>query len=179
MWLSDTAFDTIGLCAFNFRFNEFYSDEAHPFAKQMAETLVESGKRANRTTIGNYMHRRDEQRRQENIAKMWDLCDKIIAERKKNPQPDVNDVLNVMLGVNDGENEGSLDQENIRYNMTTFLVYYTVGHELNMANLCRLPDTKQPVRHCHFFTTISSKIRINYTRRSNKLMKSSGMIPWS
>ena len=30
--LTRLAFDTIGLCAFSYRFNEFYSDHAHPFA---------------------------------------------------------------------------------------------------------------------------------------------------
>ena len=33
--LTRLAFDTIGLCAFGYRFNEFYSDHAHPFAQQM------------------------------------------------------------------------------------------------------------------------------------------------
>jgi hypothetical protein len=29
-----SAFDTIGLCAYSYRFNEFYTDHAHPFAQQ-------------------------------------------------------------------------------------------------------------------------------------------------
>lgn len=68
--LTRLALDTIGLCAFGYRFNEFYSDHAHPFAQQLvnilrghmptgtcanclqrnqADVLLESGKRANRT----------------------------------------------------------------------------------------------------------------------------------
>jgi len=120
--LTDVAFDTIGLCAFNYRFNEFYSDNAHPFAQQMAEVLLESGKRANRTEVQNLMYHSAEQKRQENVQKMHALSDEIIAERKRNPKPEVKDLLNTMLNATDRETGEKLSDENIRYNMCTFLV---------------------------------------------------------
>jgi cytochrome P450 / NADPH-cytochrome P450 reductase len=68
------AFDTIGLCAFSYRFNEFYSDNPHPFASQMAEVLVETGKKSNRTKVQQALYWRSEEARQENVRKMMDLC---------------------------------------------------------------------------------------------------------
>lgn len=72
--LTRLAFDTIGLCAFSYRFNEFYTDNAHPFAQQMADVLVESGKRCTRPGLLNdYLYRNSERTRQENIRKMHEL----------------------------------------------------------------------------------------------------------
>jgi cytochrome P450/NADPH-cytochrome P450 reductase len=47
-------FDTIGLCAFGYRFNEFYTEKTHPFGQQLWEALVESGRRGIRPPIINY-----------------------------------------------------------------------------------------------------------------------------
>jgi cytochrome P450/NADPH-cytochrome P450 reductase len=54
----------------------------------MAEVLLESGRRSNRTAIENQFHRASEQQRQENVRQMHQLCDQIVAERKLNLQPD-------------------------------------------------------------------------------------------
>lgn len=126
------AFDTIGLCAFNYRFNEFYSDHPHPFAHQMASVLIESGKEANRPRLANALYYRDAQERLENIRKMHQLCDEIVKDRKENPQPEVNDVLNVMLGNTDKQTGEKLSDENIRYQMATLLV---AGHETTSSTL--------------------------------------------
>ena len=42
----------IGICSFRCRFNRFYQDEIHPFAKKMVAALVEAGKRGNRLQVG-------------------------------------------------------------------------------------------------------------------------------
>jgi cytochrome P450/NADPH-cytochrome P450 reductase len=94
----------------------------HPFAQQMSEVLLESGKRGNRTQIENSLRVFSEKQRQENVAKMHELCDTIVADRKKNPKPEINDLLNVMLNSKDPETGEQLSDENIRYQMTTFLV---------------------------------------------------------
>ena len=117
--LTRLAFDTIGLCAFSYRFNEFYTDEAHPFAKQMAEALLENGKRCNRTSIQRKLYYKAEQRLQENVKTMHDVCDAIVQDRKQHPQNDSNDLLNVMLNGVDKETGEKLTDENIRYQMTT------------------------------------------------------------
>lgn len=120
--LTRLAFDTIGLCAFSYRFNEFYSDHAHPFAHQMAEVLLESGKKVNRPKVQQYFYSKSEEERLENVRKMHELCDKIVSDRKLRPQPDNNDLLNTMLNAVDKETGEKLSDVNIRYQMATFLV---------------------------------------------------------
>ena len=53
---------------------------------------------------------------------MWKLCDDLLAERIANPQPDAKDILNTMLNVTDPETGEKMSDENIRFNMVTFLV---------------------------------------------------------
>ncbi|CAD0112093.1 unnamed protein product [Aureobasidium uvarum] len=144
--LTRLAFDTIGLCAFSYRFNEFYTDHAHPFAQQMADVLTESGRRVSRPGfINDYVYRNSEQKRQDNVKRMHDLCDQIVTDRKKNPQPQNKDLLNTMLNSIDRETGEGLSDENIRYQMATFLV---AGHETTSStlsftyyNLLKNPDT--------------------------------------
>lgn len=118
------AFDTIGLCSFGYRFNEFYmGDEVHPFAKQMAEVLKLSGRRANRTDIQNTLHYWEERERQDNVEEMHGLVQEIIADRKRNPKPEAKDLLNTMLYGVDRETNETLHEKNVAANMVTFLVY--------------------------------------------------------
>ena len=116
------AFDTIGLCSFGYRFNEFYTDDAHPFAKQMADVLKMSGQRANRPDAINKLHRWEEQERQENVKKMHQLCSDIVQDRKAHPMPDAKDLLNTMLYGVDRESGESLSEQNIVYNMVQALL---------------------------------------------------------
>jgi len=116
------AFDTIGLCSFSYRYNSFYLTEPHSFAQQMAEVLVESGRRANRTSIESYLRVFSAQKSKENVEAMWKLCDELVAERKAHPQPKSNDLLNTMLNITDPVTGERLTDENIRFNMVTFLV---------------------------------------------------------
>lgn len=120
--LTRLAFDTIGLCAFSYRFNQFYSEEVHPFATQMSDVLAESGKKAGRPQLIQALYRRSERKRVADVQAMHALCDEIVADRKKHPQPDNKDLLNVMLNSKDRETGEGLSDENIRYQLTTFLV---------------------------------------------------------
>lgn len=126
-------FDTIGLCAFGYRFNEFYDKDPHPFMKQLKESIVESGKRANRPEMLNHLYYRDEQHRQENIVQMRQLCTKIIRDRDEHPRPDAKDLLNVMLNGIDKETGEKLGVENIIYQIPTLL---GGGYETTGATLC-------------------------------------------
>ncbi|OJD32086.1 nadph-cytochrome p450 reductase [Diplodia corticola] len=126
------AFDTIGICGFNYRFNNFYAEHMHPFATQMAAALIESGKRANRTQMETRLRIWSNKQLQDNIHEMHKLCDDLVAQRKAHPQPDVNDLLNTMLNVADPVTGEKLDDENIRYNMVTFLI---AGHETTSGTL--------------------------------------------
>jgi cytochrome P450 / NADPH-cytochrome P450 reductase len=116
------AFDMIGLCGFGYRFNSFYRDEIHPFAQQMAAALIEAGKRANRTSVENYLRVKSAEELQKNVDAMWALCDELVAERKRNPKPDARDILNTMLNVSDPVTGEKLSDESIRFNMVTLLV---------------------------------------------------------
>jgi cytochrome P450 / NADPH-cytochrome P450 reductase len=131
--MSRLTFDTIGLCSFGYRFNEFYSQEPHPFQTQLKESIVESGKRANRPDLINLLYYRDERHRQENIVKMRDLCGRIIRERLENPQPDAKDLLNIMLHGIDKETGEKLGVENVMYQIPTLL---GGGYETTSATLC-------------------------------------------
>lgn len=122
----------IGLCAFGYRFNNFYSDKAHPFVEQMVEVLVESGRRATRTGIENKLRVFAEANRQENVRQMHKLCDEIIEERIAHPQPDARDLLNPMLEGVDKVTGEKMSKELVRYNMVTFLV---AGHETTSGTL--------------------------------------------
>lgn len=125
-------FDMIGLCAFGYRFNNFYSEHAHPFVEQMVEVLVESGRRATRTGIENKLRVFAEANRQENVKKMHQLCDQIIQDRIARPQPEARDLLNPMLEGVDKETGEKMSKELVRYNMVTFLV---AGHETTSGTL--------------------------------------------
>lgn len=132
--MSRLTFDTIGLCAFGYRFNEFYTDGPHPFMRQLKEAIVESGKRANRPDLINLLYfRRDEEHRQENIVKMRELCRKIIQERLENPRPEANDLLNVMLHGVDRETGEKLGVENVIFQIPTLL---GGGYETTSSTLC-------------------------------------------
>ena len=86
----------------------------HPFAHHMTEALTECTKRANRASIENSMRIWSAGKLHENIGAMHKLCDDLIAERKANPQPEINDLLNTMLNVADPITKEKLDDENVR-----------------------------------------------------------------
>ncbi|KAI0799063.1 cytochrome P450 [Xylaria sp. FL0064] len=126
------AFDMIGICGFGYRFNSFYRDEIHPFAREMAAALIEAGKRANRSSVENYVRVKSAEELSKNIHSMWQLCDELVAERKRNPKPEARDLLNTMLNASDPQTGEKLPDENIRFNMVTFLV---AGHETTSGTL--------------------------------------------
>lgn len=116
-------------------------------AQQMADYLVESGKRANRTSLETHMRMWSADERRKNRDAMWKLCDELVAERKRHPQPEVKDLLNAMLYGRDPETGETMSDENIRFNMVTFLV---AGHETTSGTssflfyqLLKNPETYQ------------------------------------
>lgn len=129
---SRLAFDTVGLCVFGYRFNEFYSEAPHPFQVQLKEAAIESGRRANRPEMLNHFYYREEQQRQENIRKMKELCKKIIKDRLENPKPDANDLLNTLLHGVDRETGEKLSIENVEFQIPTF---FGAGYETTSATL--------------------------------------------
>jgi cytochrome P450/NADPH-cytochrome P450 reductase len=122
----------IGLCAFGYRFNNFYSEHTHPFVDQMSDVLLEAGRRSSRLGIENKLRMFAAAKLENDIKQMHDLCDEIIADRIRNPQPDSQDLLNPMLNGVDKETGEKMTQESVRFNMVTFLV---AGHETTSGTL--------------------------------------------
>jgi cytochrome P450/NADPH-cytochrome P450 reductase len=122
----------IGLCAFGFRFNNFYSEHPHPFVEQMSDVLLEAGRRSGRLGIENKLRIFATAKLGENVKQMHDLCDEIIRDRIAHPQPDAQDLLNPMLEGIDKETGEKMTKESVRFNMVTFLV---AGHETTSGTL--------------------------------------------
>lgn len=118
--------DTIGLCGFNYRFNSFYRDQPHPFIISMVRALDEAMAQIPRLEIQDKLKIMTKRQYKKDIDTLNSLVDKIIAERKSNGEQDSEDLLSRMLNSKDPETGEGLDDENIRYQMITFLI---AGHE--------------------------------------------------
>ncbi|KFM99284.1 cytochrome P450 [Bacillus clarus] len=117
--------DTIGLCGFNYRFNSFYRDQPHPFIVSMVRALDESMNRLQRANPNDSLYEEERLQLQKDIQYMNELVDKIIKDRKVSGEQG-DDLLAHMLNGKDPETGETLDNENIRYQMITFLI---AGHE--------------------------------------------------
>lgn len=117
--------DTIGLCGFNYRFNSFYREDNHPFINSMVRALDEGMNQLHRLGIQDMFMIKKKRQFQEDIHSMFSLVDKLIQERKRYGGEE-GDLLGHMLEGVDPDTGERLDQENIRYQMITFLI---AGHE--------------------------------------------------
>ncbi|MUL34451.1 bifunctional cytochrome P450/NADPH--P450 reductase [Priestia megaterium] len=118
--------DTIGLCGFNYRFNSYYRETPHPFINSMVHALDEVMQQAQRLDIQDRLMVRTRRKFRQDIQSMFSLVDNIISERKENETQDGKDLLSLMLNGRDPETGEKLDDENIRYQIITFLI---AGHE--------------------------------------------------
>lgn len=119
--------DTIALCSFNYRFNSLYREEMHPFVGAMVRALVESGDRARRLPVQNKIMLRRRHQLEEDHALMFEVAEQIISDRRRNPSPPGSeDILDTMLSAADPVTGERLSDDNIRYQMVTFLI---AGHE--------------------------------------------------
>ncbi|HZD47977.1 MAG TPA: cytochrome P450 [Silvibacterium sp.] len=119
--------DTIALCAFDYRFNSFYKTEMHPYVSAMVFTLDEAGARALRPEIASRLLLGRNRRYEAEKELMYRIADSLIAERKSDPDASSrHDLLNTMLEGRDPVTGERLSDENIRYQMVTFLI---AGHE--------------------------------------------------
>ncbi|TVX93596.1 bifunctional cytochrome P450/NADPH--P450 reductase [Paenibacillus agilis] len=118
--------DTIGLCGFDYRFNSFYREQSHPFITSMTRALDEAMGQLQRLNIQQKLMVVTKRQFQHDIQAMYALVDKIIAERKAHGQASGNDLLAHMLNGRDPETGERLDDENIRFQIITFLI---AGHE--------------------------------------------------
>lgn len=118
--------DTIGLCGFNYRFNSFYRESSHPFVQKMVRALDESMSQTQRLGIQDKLMVRTKRQYKEDIDYMFNLVDQLIEERKEAGDQGEDDLLAHMLKGKDPETGEELDDENIRFQIITFLI---AGHE--------------------------------------------------
>jgi len=119
--------DTIALCAFSYRFNSFYEKELHPYVKAMVRLLKGSGERARQPALLTKLQVFKARQRAEDSRLMHHIGDELIAQRKRQPHPEqIKDLLSLMLYGKDPQTGQGLSEQNIGFQMTTFL---TAGHE--------------------------------------------------
>ena len=123
--MTAVALDTIGICGFNYRFNSFYRKDYHPFINALTRTLETCMMQRGLPFESTLLKRRLDQM-EKDVAFMNKLVDDIIAERRKGGDRATNDLLNYMLDGVDKVTGESLSDENIRYQINTFLI---AGHE--------------------------------------------------
>lgn len=119
--------DTIALSGFGYRFNSFYRDEMHPFVEAMVGALKEAGARGRRLAAQNWLMRGTRLRFEADIHFMHSVTDALIAARRAMDSSSApRDLLGLMLSAKDPVTGEGLDDENIRYQLVTFLI---AGHE--------------------------------------------------
>ncbi len=119
--------DTISLAGFDYRFDSFDRPELHPFLQSLARALQESIDILMRPQFLNPFFQRRRARYREDIAAMFKLVDDVIGERKKkDPETWPRDFLSLMLAEVDPKSGERLSDENIRFQILTFLI---AGHE--------------------------------------------------
>ncbi|WP_186372662.1 cytochrome P450, partial [Brevibacterium casei] len=119
--------DTIALCAFDVRFNSFYSENHHPFVGAMVGALTEAGLRSERLPGVQPFMVGTNRRYREDIATMRQITQDIVTARAGRPvdqRPD--DLLERMLSAADPLTGEKLSEENVQYQLATFLI---AGHE--------------------------------------------------
>lgn len=119
--------DTIALCSFSYRFNSMYSEQTHPFVGSMTRTLIESRARGQRLPLQTRLMLKTRHQYDEDKRVMYDVADQLIADRRRHPLPEgQHDILDTMLTATDPQTGERLSDENLRYQMVTFLI---AGHE--------------------------------------------------
>ncbi|HTV66937.1 MAG TPA: cytochrome P450 [Rhizobiaceae bacterium] len=120
------ALDTIGVCGFDYRFNSFYRRDYHPFIDALTRTL-ETAMVQRGLPFEKLLLRRRLGEMGDDVAFMSNLVDDIIRERRRGGGDEAQkDLLNFMLAGVDKQTGESLSDENIRYQIITFLI---AGHE--------------------------------------------------
>jgi cytochrome P450/NADPH-cytochrome P450 reductase len=98
-----------------------------PFVAAMAGALDEAGARARRPEIASRLMLHTARRYEADISLMNRVAGTLITERKRDPNAaSRHDLLKLMLDGRDPETGEGLFDENIRYQMVTFLI---AGHE--------------------------------------------------
>ncbi|WP_370399142.1 bifunctional cytochrome P450/NADPH--P450 reductase [Sulfitobacter sp. JB4-11] len=124
--MTAVALDTIGICGFNYRFNSFYRQDYHPFIDALTNTL-ETCMMQRGLPFEQQLLKKRLTAMEKDVGYMNKLVDDIIAERRgRSGARAEKDLLNYMLDGVDKVTGESLSDENIRFQINTFLI---AGHE--------------------------------------------------
>ena len=119
--------DTLALCAFDFRFNSFYQEGEHPFVMAMVGALQEAQARDRRPPFISNAMMKTRKRFEGDVSYMHEVADHLLAARREEVEPSTRgDLLDIMLKSVDPVTGERLSDENIRFQLVTFLI---AGHE--------------------------------------------------
>lgn len=119
--------DTIALSGFGYRFNSYYQREMHPFVEAMVRSLKEAGNRARRPDLMTRLMPVTARQYDADQALMRQVTQELIeARRRLGPEEAPRDLLSLMLTARDPVTGERLDDQNVQYQMVTFLI---AGHE--------------------------------------------------
>lgn len=126
--MSRLTLDTIGLCAFSYRFNSFERHDLHPFVRSMLSILSSRQEMAMLSPLERVLHVRERRKLIEDYDLLISTADRLIQERKAEGEEGAkkHDLLNAMLNGVDKQTGTKLDDINIRAQVITFLI---AGHE--------------------------------------------------
>ncbi|MFH7334821.1 bifunctional cytochrome P450/NADPH--P450 reductase [Streptomyces sp. KHY 26] len=123
--------DTIGLAGFGFDFGSFETGEPHPFVASMTRALSWAMNRLARVPGIDYGEQ--DQAVREDIARMSAVVDGVIGARTSGgAEPEHPDLLELMLKTVHPADGTTLDLENIRNQVVTFLI---AGHETTSGTM--------------------------------------------
>ncbi|MFO0601671.1 MAG: cytochrome P450 [Polyangiales bacterium] len=118
--------DTISLCGFDHRFRSFERPALDPFLLALGRALQETVDGLRRPPFAPYEAWKA-RRFDADVAAMFAVVDRVIAERKRVPADRwPRDFLSLMLAEADPKTGARLPDDNIRYQILTFLI---AGHE--------------------------------------------------
>ena len=127
--------DTIGLCGFGYRFNSLYRRRQSPVRQRDGPAPRDRDERAGVSVRGR-LDALQARKLEANVAYMNAMVDDIIAEREeqraRGDDTGHHDLLGDMLDGVDRKTGERLDDENIRYQIITFLI---AGHETTSGML--------------------------------------------
>ena len=117
--------DTLALCAMDYRFNSFYTEEQHPFINAMLGFLKGGQARSRRPAYLAPFYRAEDAQFFKDIEYMRHLSDEVVNNRLAHPK-DSKDLLDAMINGKDPKTGEKLSHQTIIDNMITFLI---AGHE--------------------------------------------------
>ncbi|KAI7883714.1 cytochrome P450 [Lichtheimia hyalospora FSU 10163] len=134
-WTTRLTFETIGRCGFGYDFGLLESKDTpnHPFIDAMSFCLKHAVARLQQMSFVKHLPLEQNRHFDRSVQLMNDTVDQVIKERKSGP--DANDIqkdlLGFMLNARD-EHQLGLSDENIRYQVVTFLI---AGHDTTANTL--------------------------------------------